>query len=423
MINPLSSGPTAASPVSRGPAPPPAPSQPTDGTAPARPAPSELTGRKAAEVVFGSRREDDRVAWRVETGGNDAGWPQVAPQGHVILADDQGVVRLDPDGRVAWRHPREAWTHARPVVTADGGCLWSPGGGGLVALDAEGQQKWRWGQGLQMQTIQPALAQDGTAYVCVQHDGWKLAAVAPDGKARWEAPLDMHASSPPVVHPDGRISVRVDLYDETRVVTFDPQGQKLWEAPLPVSSQVQGRLASGPDGSTWLGNEAGELFRITPDGKASQVFRGFGEIRAEPRVEADGKVYVTTLKGRAYGLNPDGTEAWKADLGGILDSRVERMADGTLLVGDFNKKLHALTPDGKPKWEMPLDFAADDALAVAPDGSVYLAGGKQALCLREGGVAADLKTQPKEADPGKDIAREGEDWIVVGGVKLPVRKG
>ena len=104
-----------------------------------------MTGRKLAETVFGSRRENDLIAWRVETGSDGLGWPEVTRQGNLLVADDQGVASIAPDGRIAWRHPREAWTHARPKSTSDGGCVWSPGNGGLVGLDPQGRfqlNKW-----------------------------------------------------------------------------------------------------------------------------------------------------------------------------------------------------------------------------------------------------------------------------------------
>jgi len=383
--------------------------------------PPEMTGRMLAETVFGSRRENDLIAWRIETGSDGLGWPEVTGQGNLLVSDDQGLTSLTPDGRVAWRHPREAWTHARPKSTSDGGCVWSPGNGGLVGLDPHGRPRWRWGEGLQMQTIQPTIGPDDTAYVCVRDEGWKLSAVGSDGQTRWSAPLEMHASSPPVVHPDGKVSVRVDLAEESLLATFDPQGQKLNQALIP--GRVEGRPALAPDGSVWIGNDSGGLFRISPKGQADQVFQAQGGIRAMPRIEDDGRVYFGTMKGLVYCLEPNGTKTWEVDLKGMVESRVERMADGTLLVGTFEKVLHALTPEGQPKWQMALPFAGDDALATSNDGTVYVAGGRQVMALREGGIQADLgRTGTTETPADGAITSEGEGWIVIGDVKLPVRR-
>ncbi len=424
MIAPLRPGYLTATPASRGPAPSatsaePAPEPTPDQAAPPRPAVPEMSGRKAAEVVFGSRRQDDRIAWQVDLGARETGWPEVSAGGNVLVSNDDGVACLKPDGDVAWRSPRAAWTHSRPAPTPDGGCVWSPGSGGLVALDAEGRQKWHWGQGQQMQSIQAAVGPDGTSYVCVKDQGYDLAAVGPDGATRWRASLDMHASSPAVVHPDGKVSVRVDLYDETKVVTFDSRGQKTSEASIP--GRVEGRLGLGPDGSVWVGNQDGQLFRVKPDGQADQVFQARGAVRAMPRVEADGRILFGTMDGLVYSLNPDGSQAWQAEVGGLIESRVERMADGTILVGDFHKRLTALTPDGQEKWQMPLDFAAEDAMTVAPDGTVYLAGASQVMALREGGIKADLDTLPQSSTPPAGEITRDDGWIVVGDVKLPVR--
>lgn len=418
MIQPVRPGfpaPPSTAPSSPGPA---APPEPRDSASTAgQPASPELSGRQVAELVFGSKREDDKVAWRTRTPGNDAGWPEPCPGGGVLLSDGDGVVRLDADGNQLWRHPREQWTHARPVPTPDGGCVWAPGGGGLVALDAQGKPKWRWGQGLAMQTIQPAVGPDGTTYVCVKDEGWKLVAVGADGEPRWKAPLAMHASSPPVLHPDGRVSVRVDDSEDTRVATFDRDGHPVYQASVP--GRVEGRLGLGPDGSIWVGNADGKLFQVTPEGRTREVFQARGALRGAPLVEADGRVFVTTMEGYVYGLKPDGTQAWRANPGGVLTSSVVRHPDGTLLVGGFDKAVHAFTPEGRPKWVVPLEFSGDDGVAAAPDGTVYVAGRNQVLALREGGIRVDLEHLPDAPEAGT-IQEEGE-WVTVGDIRLPVR--
>lgn len=384
----------------------------------APPAVRELTGREVAAAVF-AESGDERVGWRTTLPGDDAGWPRVSPQGHLILSDGDGVMRVERDGRVAWRREREEWTHARPTPTPDGGAVWAPGKGGLVAYDAAGERKWRWGEGLPMQTIHPAVGPDGTTYVCVKDQGYRLEAVGPDGLTRWRAGLSMHASSPPLLHPDGKVSVRVDDYDDPRVATFSSEGKKLSEASVP--GRVEGRLGLGPDGSVWLGNADGALFRIAPGSNSSQkVFQAVGAIRGAPRVESDGRVLFTTMKGFVHCLRPDGTEEWQRRLGGILSSQVERMADGTLLVPSFDRKLHALSPTGEPLWEMPLAFAGDDALAVGPDGSVFLAGRSEVVALRVGGVAEDLRRAVQA--PAPVIETVGDEWILVGDVPLPVHR-
>ena len=126
MISPLRPMTPNAAPEARGPAAPPA-RPPADPPAAERSAsssiPPEMTGRKLAETVFGSRRENDLIAWRIETGSDGLGWPEVTGRGNLLVSDDQGLASIAPDGRIAWRHPREAWTHARPKSSSDGGCV------------------------------------------------------------------------------------------------------------------------------------------------------------------------------------------------------------------------------------------------------------------------------------------------------------
>lgn len=373
-----------------------------------------VSTRRAAAAVFG-KREDDKIAWRARTEHDSAEAPSLSPQGHLLLSDGKGLVRVDPDGTVAWRQPHPQWTPFRPAAAADGGAVWAPGGRGVQAYDPKGQPTWSWGPGMQMLSIQPTVGPDGTVYVCVrdEQNHARAAAVAPGGELRWMADLPMGASAPPLLHADGRVTFRID---DDRLASFDASGEKVWERALP--ERVDARPAAGPDGSVWIGNSRGQLWRIDPDGEARQVFQAVGEIRGAPRVEEDGRVLFTTMRGFVYCVSAEGEEIWSRNLGGILESSVSQLPDGTYLVGAFEKKVYGLTPEGQVKWDVPLDFAADQPIAVDDLGTAYLAGGDQVLALRPGGLRVDLEQAP-EPEAG-DITTEG-GWLTVGGVSLPIR--
>lgn len=374
---------------------------------------------RIAAAVFQSRREDDFVAWRAETPHDSASGPCLARQGHVFLTDGQNLVRVNPDGQRAWTRPLAKWTHFQPAARPDGGAVCAAQGRGLTSWNPDGTESWTWGRDLEINSVSPALGPDGAVYVCARqkdpHQDY-LVALNPDGTERWRAELSMYSSAPPVVHPDGRVSVRLD---DDKVASVGPDGTPLWERALP-GERVQSRPSGGPDGSVWVGAQSGKVFQITPDGQSHEFFQAVGEIRGAPRVLGDGKVYFTTMRGMVYCVDGAGKQRWMRSLGGILETPVTRMADGTLIVASYEKTATALNPDGTTKWQTTLPVAGDDAIPVDSYGTAYFAGGGALVAVNPAGPRVDLENLP-EPEVAGEIAVE-EETVRVGGITLPVNR-
>lgn len=388
------------------------PRVPSGGTTTAGASPSRL-----AAAVFQSKREDDFVAWRSETPHDSATGPCLTRQGHVFLTDGKNLVRVNPDGEQAWTKPLASWTHFQPAARPDGGAVCAAQGKGLTSFHPDGTESWTWGKDLEISSISPAVGPDGSVYVCAKrskpHQNY-VVALDPDGTERWRAEVSMHSSAPPVLHEDGRVSVRLD---DNKVASVDAQGHLLWETEI-GDEWLQSRPTAGPDGDVWVGARSGKVFRIKPDGESQEFFEAVGEIRGAPKLTAEGKVLLTTMSGMVYCVDGKGKEVWRRSLGGILETPVTQMADGSLLVASFEKTATALNPDGTTKWTTPIPVPGDDEIPVDASGTAYFAGGNALVAVNPKGPRVDLEKLPTPEVAGEIAVLD--DQVVVGGITLPV---
>lgn len=372
---------------------------------------------RLAAAVFQSKREDDFVAWRSQTPHDSATGPCLTKQGHVFLTDGKNLVRVNPNGDQAWSRPLAKWTHFQPAARPDGGAVCAAQGKGLTSFDPDGTESWTWGKDLEISSISPAVGDDGSVYVCAKqkdpHQNF-VVALNPDGSERWRANVSMHSSAPPVLHADGRVSVRLD---DNHIASVDAAGNLLWEKEI-RNEWVQSRPTAAPDGSVLVGARSGKIFRVDAKGNTEELFEAIGEIRGAPKVYGDGKIYFTTMSGMVYCVDGKGKQLWMRSLGGILETPVTQMADGTLLVASFEKTATALNPDGTTKWQTPIPVAGDDEIPVDASGTAYFAGGNALVAVNPNGPRVDLEKLPTPDVAG--AIEKGADFVQIGGITLPV---
>src|SRR6185312_11518760 len=100
------------------------------------------------------------------------------------------------------------------------------GGAILHALTPEGTERWKFQPMVDELGGAPAIASDGTVYVC--SEGYGLHALAPDGSLRWTFAFLPSVKTSPAVADDGTIY----LAAENKILAVSPSGQKKWEAPI-----------------------------------------------------------------------------------------------------------------------------------------------------------------------------------------------
>lgn len=145
---------------------------------------------------------------------------------------------------------------------------------------------------------------------------------------------------------------------------------------------------------------------------------------AGPAVAPDGTIYVACHDGRLLARRPDGSEKWTCRVEGSLATTPVLGPDGTVVVRDMDRRLWAFTPEGRLAWsqEMPVPGSMGAAIltapAVAPDGTVYAGNNDSSLTALH---FRGLGSRPEGPAAPAAIIEKQDEWIIVGGVKLPVR--
>ena len=146
--------------------------------------------------------------------------------------------------------------------------------------------------------------------------------------------------------------------------------------------QLQGYSVSGialaPDGTIYMGDRAGIIYALNPDGTEKWRFQTGSTIHsAGPTVAADGTIHIASADTFVYALNPDGTQKWRFATeyhtygSPVIDD------DGTIYFGNRDAHIYAVDRDGNEVWRYgdwneTYYFAASPALGH--DGRLYTPG-------------------------------------------------
>jgi outer membrane protein assembly factor BamB len=279
---------------------------------------------------------------------------------------------------------------ASPVPLPDGGVVFPGDTGYLVALDADGEERWRTGTHTGDRGIHgtPAVA-DGRVYVG-GYDGVLYAVDAESGDIDWRNDLGGSIGSSPLYH-DGQIVMAVEYPDpEGSMFAVDASdGTVVWEDPehrptdhphsTPAVDLDVGRLVCGSNDGILYGWSYPDLefewsFETESDGND-------GEIKG-PVATYDGGAYVGSWDHHVYRVNlEDGTEDWSFETGSLVMSgpAIDPELD-TVFVGSHDGNLYALdAQSGERHWSFPTDrpitgcptVHEDRVLVGSKDGGLY----------------------------------------------------
>ncbi|MEW6282688.1 MAG: PQQ-binding-like beta-propeller repeat protein, partial [Candidatus Eremiobacterota bacterium] len=279
-----------------------------------------------------------------------------------------------------------------------------------------------------------------------------LTCLEPDGSVAWTAPYRSNF---------GMFGVRADqsvllahvselLTDPVEFTLHDRKGKVLWEHRC--ADRPGGFPASGPDGQVVL-TEGNRLVILDSRGQPVGTAKLDGKA-GEPLVTPEGTVLVGTDRGTLYALTLEGTERWRTSLGDPLHRELHLRPDGSVLTRTLAGDLKVVGPDGSKLWGRHLD---NPEFSVVPgrDGSVAALVNHSRLELIDadgnaagsfarpilsvaavpGGFAAcDYGTVyllgpgtppapglPEKPEPAGSVKRVG-DWLIVGGVRTPIRR-
>ncbi|MCB9593332.1 MAG: PQQ-binding-like beta-propeller repeat protein [Sandaracinaceae bacterium] len=287
-------------------------------------------------------------------------------------------------GRVPLERPERAWERALPhrrprgPTIANDTTLYFGTEQGLVALNAEGEERWT----ARLGSIPGAPSLTPSDDVAVVTREGLVALVSPEGVVRRSTSLGAPARGSPLVLDDG--SVLVGTIDQ-RVHRLDASLRPVFVTEL--SDGTASTLSRTRRGS--LAVAAGRLLvLLTPRGSlARQVGLG-GRATSPPAVGDDGMIWITTAEGVLLSVDEGGRVRSRTELGArhYDEASVAIGHDGAVRVPTLSGGLVCVAGDGTPRWvmESPNGFQAPAAIDENDTTLVIDRGGRLFAVDRDG---------------------------------------
>jgi len=240
----------------------------------------------------------------------------------------------------------------------------------FVFAQTAGTVKWSYDVGDKVRAL-PAIAEDGTIYVC-SFDGF-LHALNADGTLKWKyEALFMGETSyiryAPAIGTDGTIyfsGIAGTVY------AVNPDGTEKWVTDITVG-ESEAAPAIAPDGTIIVTTSMGEVQALNPtDGSVIWNKSDFGNTSgySSPAIDANGTIFLPL--GNLRAISSDGIELWQAEASGG-NSSVAIGADGTIYNGASDTYLYATNPDGTLKWKFKTDNEIWGSPVIGFDGVIYI---------------------------------------------------
>jgi len=327
--------------------------------------------------------------------------PAIAAEGTVYVTSQHGLFAFDPEGNVRWSYPACIFTG--PSVAADGTIHFLQGYGHpdtLVALNAGGTIRWQLRVGEVYST--PALAEDGTIYICTM-DG-DLIAIGPEGSERWHLHLDWGIWSSAAVGSDGTVYV----VSEDSLHAVRPDGTRKWSRQ--GGGEEYHGLAIADDGTIYhvtYPDSGSCLIAVNPDG--SEKWRYPMEwAYAAPVIGSDGTVYVGTYDGDyLYAISSAGALRWCYSTQARVSSTPALAADGRIYLA-VDGEFRALNTDGGVVWRLSAETRfLYGTVAIGLDGTIYAVSRDEGIWALRGTAPLATSQWPKFQHDLRNTGRVG----------------
>jgi outer membrane protein assembly factor BamB len=304
--------------------------------------------------------------------------------------------------------------------------------GSLHAVDGStGKEKWSHDLGglEYVDVVEPAS--DGALFIGgLEEKGGEsykriVSLDARSGAVKWEARTKSNTVSQMKVSADRKTCV-ADVTDA--IAAFDTSSGKLrWKYPL---KGIKTSYASsvGPTGTVYFSADDNKLRAIDGmTGKKKWEFPISDDMHGLPLIAPDGSLCLFG-KGRVIAIDGDnGKKKWEFDAPKQILWEMGFTPEGSLQVYDRTGEKLLVIDREKGTLKESFSVAAPPFKATtSPDGYIYYAGDDNKVhCIKARYTEDDLKkiadnAGGAEEDARKDtIEREGE-WVIIGGIKIPV---
>jgi outer membrane protein assembly factor BamB len=208
------------------------------------------------------------------------------------------------------------------------------------------------------------ISPDGRAIYTGTDRNRLFAYAAADGTKLWETSVDGEL---------GNIALGTDgtIYAGTgdQLAAIGPDGGARWR--FAAGAPVRLAPAITREGIT-LANERGTLIALDLNG-AERWRRDLGAEPTGLTAGSDGALYITTTNGQLYAVAPDGQVRWAAPLGGTRLTAPAVAPDERLFVAGEDGALRVIGPNGALQGQVRFGVPLRVAPIVGTDGAVYLA--------------------------------------------------
>lgn len=316
--------------------------------------------------------------------------------------------------------------------------------GKICAVSTDGRKIWEFATRGKIMSS-PVAGDDNTIYVG-DDKGWLYA--VKNGTLLWECNVESPVYRSPCQGPDGKIYVS----DDKGGLNAIREGKILWKLKLGKIDDTPIRIIPevGSDGtiyamSYWkrdlFGNKSRDDCTIYAIKEEKNLFNSScGKIIWKYKADGlnIGNIYGgqsricmgsddTIYFGNANNLIAlkNGKEIWRYKAIGILESTPVLGQDGTVYIGGLDGKFYAVK-DGKCKWDTNTGSEITDSPAIKPDGTIFIGSGEHSIYEIKRTTMEErydeIVKESADKDETKSRIETGDDFIIINGIKLPVKK-
>jgi outer membrane protein assembly factor BamB len=251
-----------------------------------------------------------------------------------------------------------------------------------------------------------------------------LSALAPDGKFKWKKTLAGNLM--PVIGDDGNIYIASSVGFVFGVSPAD--GSLVWDPRYGLIG-FGAPPALGSGGSVLFANTMSDLWVFKPPAPKelwSQNTQRQGVLsknstlpmasstggmhsRSSPAVWRDGSIILPRARW-LHRFNPDGSPDWVIELTSRGLGLVALAEDGTAYVAD-DKSLFAVSRSGDAKWRFQTEESVILSPIVGPDGTVYFTTSSHLYALNSGGTVKWNVPVPKWCRTSPALAEDGTIYL------------
>lgn len=398
--------------------------------------------QRASQVILKKKSMEMELSplWTYETGGDVRNSPALGHDGVLYVGGNDGkVLALDgKTGEKKWEFATDGKECSAPAVGSDGTVYFGTDNE-IFALDGKtGEKKWKKKlTGLTTKYLSrdkaekdpctPRIGKDGMVYI--ENKYYDVIALdGKTGKKKWSVKNNWWFNSSPVIGPDGTVYLGDS---EHNICALDGKtGKVKWKNRS--RWDLKAYVTADNDGTLYVGSIDKLVYAVdgnTGKQKWLQPLSGMG--LSTPVIGNDGTVYIAEIfaGNNFHALEGDtGVRKWSAQTNAFGLDTFSVDNNGMVYIANGNKMCVLNGRTGKKKGEYEVGGNVSTAPVVSPDGTIYVGSTDHkiyALELKECFSRDDLKQQDNGAGSDKKGAsaiRKEDEFVIIGGVKLPVRQ-